>query len=136
MNLRTGRNTMLSTSWTLVNCRGITFNLFMWDWVILVTWIITQTSKFTEFIWIANMLMFLSITNVQFVSLSSFSVSYVFNLLLADLKCYICQVESIVLSIISMLSSPNDESPANVDAAVTIMFPLMFASAGKFDPFV
>lgn len=28
-------------------------------------------------------------------------------------------VESIVLSIISMLSSPNDESPANVEAAVT-----------------
>ncbi|KAL5716648.1 E2 ubiquitin-conjugating enzyme [Ranunculus cassubicifolius] len=27
-------------------------------------------------------------------------------------------VESIVLSIISMLSSPNDESPANVDAAL------------------
>ena len=27
------------------------------------------------------------------------------------------QIESIVLSIISMLSSPNDESPANVDAA-------------------
>ncbi|KAI3983075.1 hypothetical protein MKX01_035356 [Papaver californicum] len=27
-------------------------------------------------------------------------------------------VESIVLSIISMLSSPNDESPANVDAAI------------------
>lgn len=27
------------------------------------------------------------------------------------------QVESIILSIISMLSSPNDESPANVDAA-------------------
>uniref|UniRef100_A0A2P2L236 Ubiquitin-conjugating enzyme E2 14 n=1 Tax=Rhizophora mucronata TaxID=61149 RepID=A0A2P2L236_RHIMU len=27
------------------------------------------------------------------------------------------QVESIVLSIISMLSSPNDESPANVEAA-------------------
>ncbi|KAF4355529.1 hypothetical protein F8388_003110, partial [Cannabis sativa] len=26
-------------------------------------------------------------------------------------------VESIVLSIISMLSSPNDESPANVEAA-------------------
>jgi ubiquitin-conjugating enzyme E2 G1 len=26
-------------------------------------------------------------------------------------------VESIVISIISMLSSPNDESPANVDAA-------------------
>lgn len=31
---------------------------------------------------------------------------------------YILQVESIVLSIISMLSSPNDESPANVEAAV------------------
>ncbi|KAG6758360.1 hypothetical protein POTOM_038703 [Populus tomentosa] len=30
-------------------------------------------------------------------------------------------VESIVLSIISMLSSPNDESPANVDAAVETM---------------
>lgn len=26
-------------------------------------------------------------------------------------------MESIVLSIISMLSSPNDESPANIDAA-------------------
>ena len=26
-------------------------------------------------------------------------------------------MESIILSIISMLSSPNDESPANVDAA-------------------
>ena len=29
----------------------------------------------------------------------------------------VLQVESIVLSIISMLSSPNDESPANIDAA-------------------
>jgi len=28
-------------------------------------------------------------------------------------------VETILLSIISMLSSPNDESPANIDAAVT-----------------
>lgn len=27
------------------------------------------------------------------------------------------QVESIMISIISMLSSPNDESPANIDAA-------------------
>lgn len=34
------------------------------------------------------------------------------------------QVESIVLSIISMLSSPNDESPANVEAAVSVV--LMF----------
>ena len=32
------------------------------------------------------------------------------------------QVESIVLSIISMLSSPNDESPANVEAAVSSMY--------------
>lgn len=32
------------------------------------------------------------------------------------------QVESIVLSIISMLSSPNDESPANVEAAVSILY--------------
>ena len=31
----------------------------------------------------------------------------------------VMQVESIVLSIISMLSSPNDESPANVEAAVS-----------------
>ena len=31
-------------------------------------------------------------------------------------------VESILVSVISMLSSPNDESPANVDAAVSILF--------------
>ncbi|KAJ0962362.1 hypothetical protein J5N97_030190 [Dioscorea zingiberensis] len=31
-------------------------------------------------------------------------------------------VESIVLSIISMLSSPNDESPANIEAAVVLQF--------------
>ncbi|KAK4785767.1 hypothetical protein SAY86_002456 [Trapa natans] len=31
-------------------------------------------------------------------------------------------VESIVLSIISMLSSPNDESPANIEAASHLMF--------------
>lgn len=29
----------------------------------------------------------------------------------------VLQVETIMLSIISMLSSPNDESPANIDAA-------------------
>ena len=29
----------------------------------------------------------------------------------------LAQVETIMLSIISMLSSPNDESPANIDAA-------------------
>jgi ubiquitin-conjugating enzyme E2 G1 len=35
------------------------------------------------------------------------------------LSCHVLctQVESIVISIIAMLSSPNDESPANVDAA-------------------
>ncbi len=31
--------------------------------------------------------------------------------------CAHTQVETIMISIISMLSSPNDESPANVDAA-------------------
>ncbi|KAG5533420.1 hypothetical protein RHGRI_027550 [Rhododendron griersonianum] len=41
-------------------------------------------------------------------------------------------VESIVLSIISMLSSPNDESPANVEAAVSV-HSLCFLSA--FLPF-
>lgn len=30
---------------------------------------------------------------------------------------HMLQVETIMLSIISMLSSPNDESPANIDAA-------------------
>jgi len=40
------------------------------------------------------------------------------------------QVESIVLSIISMLSSPNDESPANVEAAVSFtIFWFYFISA-------
>ncbi len=29
-------------------------------------------------------------------------------------------VETIILSVISMLSSPNDESPANIDAAVRL----------------
>ena len=39
------------------------------------------------------------------------------------------QVESIILSIISMLSSPNDESPANVDAAVgVVLFHIVFTS--------
>jgi ubiquitin-conjugating enzyme E2 G1 len=34
-----------------------------------------------------------------------------------DQKQVEMQVETILLSIISMLSSPNDESPANIDAA-------------------
>lgn len=36
------------------------------------------------------------------------------------------QVESIILSIISMLSSPNDESPANVEAAVSNLISKFF----------
>jgi hypothetical protein len=35
----------------------------------------------------------------------------------ASLPIYEQQVETIMISIISMLSSPNDESPANIDAA-------------------
>ncbi len=34
-----------------------------------------------------------------------------------DCSGLLTQVETIMLSIISMLSSPNDESPANIDAA-------------------
>ena len=46
------------------------------------------------------------------------------------------QVESIVLSIISMLSSPNDESPANIEAAVsahgiTLSLSLSLSRIGK-----
>ena len=45
---------------------------------------------------------------------------------------YLLQVESIVLSIISMLSGPNDESPANVEAAVSdcwlFIFLILFLS--------
>jgi ubiquitin-conjugating enzyme E2 G1 len=33
-------------------------------------------------------------------------------------------VESIIISVISMLSDPNDESPANIDAAVSAWIPL------------
>ncbi len=44
------------------------------------------------------------------------------NYFLAKLFCACnLQVESIVLSIISMLSSPNDESPANIEAAVSAL---------------
>lgn len=32
-------------------------------------------------------------------------------------------VETILISVISMLADPNDESPANVDAAVSIILP-------------
>lgn len=49
-----------------------------------------------------------------------FWLSFFFFLNLSYLVSCFLQVESIVLSIISMLSSPNDESPANVDAAVGV----------------
>jgi len=36
-------------------------------------------------------------------------------------------VEAIIMSVISMLASPNDESPANIDAAVRVtMFHFIF----------
>ena len=46
----------------------------------------------------------------------------------SNLLCFCnMQVESIVLSIISMLSSPNDESPANIEAAVSALDIILFA---------
>lgn len=35
-------------------------------------------------------------------------------------------VETILISVISMLADPNDESPANVDAAVRLLFSYFF----------
>ena len=35
-------------------------------------------------------------------------------------------VETILISVISMLADPNDESPANVDAAVSLYFNSIF----------
>lgn len=46
----------------------------------------------------------------------------IYILLMSNIIHVFLQVESIVLSIISMLSSPNDESPANVEAAVSLPF--------------
>lgn len=37
-------------------------------------------------------------------------------------------VESILMSVISMISDPNDESPANVDAAVSTLYRSFFLS--------
>ena len=46
----------------------------------------------------------------------------------SNLLCFCnMQVERIVLSIISMLSSPNDESPANIEAAVSALDIILFA---------
>lgn len=36
-------------------------------------------------------------------------------------------VESVLISVISMLSDPNDDSPANIDAAVRISSPFFFS---------
>ena len=47
--------------------------------------------------------------------------------LVVELIVFHLQVESIVLSIISMLSSPNDESPANIEAAVSALDIILFA---------
>ncbi len=41
-------------------------------------------------------------------------------------------VETILLSVISMIADPNDESPANVDAAVSIIPVLMLLSILQF----
>ena len=48
------------------------------------------------------------------------------NLIFSNVFLLLFQVESIVLSIISMLSGPNDESPANVEAAVSDCWLLIF----------
>ena len=48
------------------------------------------------------------------------------NLIFSNIFLLLFQVESIVLSIISMLSGPNDESPANVEAAVSDCWLLIF----------
>lgn len=48
------------------------------------------------------------------------------NLTFSNVCLLLFQVESIVLSIISMLSGPNDESPANVEAAVSDCWLLIF----------
>ncbi len=40
----------------------------------------------------------------------------------------ILSVEAIIVSVVSMLSNPNDESPANIDAAVRIVFCSCFIS--------
>lgn len=42
-------------------------------------------------------------------------------------------VETILISVISMLADPNDESPANVDAAVSCPFHILLVY--KFIPF-
>lgn len=41
-------------------------------------------------------------------------------------------VESIIVSVISMLSDPNDESPANIDAAVSACFGRVSCSVGSW----
>lgn len=50
------------------------------------------------------------------------SSTYLYQFIPFNPQLFNLQVESILLSIISMLSSPNDESPANIDAAVSNWF--------------
>lgn len=45
-------------------------------------------------------------------------------------------VETILISVISMLADPNDESPANVDAAVSRKFFLIFVIKKKINFFI
>jgi len=56
--------------------------------------------------------------------------------LVVELIVFHLQVESIVLSIISMLSSPNDESPANIEAAVSsdnLLYTVLFTDLYLWD---
>ncbi len=62
-----------------------------------------------------------------------FAVGYfVVVVVFVDQKQVEMQVETILLSIISMLSSPNDESPANIDAAVSDQLSVCFALQSLF----
>lgn len=61
---------------------------------------------------------------------------FYYNDTLTDVEIVILQVESIVLSIISMLSSPNDESPANVEAAVSELSSLLHCQSNFYGSFV
>jgi ubiquitin-protein ligase len=57
---------------------------------------------------------------------------FVVVVVFVDQKQVEMQVETILLSIISMLSSPNDESPANIDAAVSDQLSVCFALQSLF----
>lgn len=49
----------------------------------------------------------------------------------------ILSVEAIIVSVVSMLSNPNDESPANIDAAVWYNLPMLLPlTVGSYIGFV